>query len=82
MKYVFLYLVGDMLFYMGLKVLRDDFRYWVPIGGIVGLVVSCIARFIIKVVSDFTGCIQFRHPHEVRPREQSVSGANMSDGRI
>ena len=37
-----------------------------PLEGVVGLVVSGIIRVIVKVVVDFTGSFQFRHPYEVR----------------
>jgi hypothetical protein len=44
------------------KLARNDLIYWVPGFGF-GL--SIIARFMCKVVTDFTGLIQARHPLEL-----------------
>ena len=42
-----------------------DFIYWAPLKGYKKLVVSVLMRVMIKVITDFTGVIQFRHPSEV-----------------
>jgi hypothetical protein len=47
------------------KVLRGDFWYWIPAGGNVEIVSSIVGRLLVKVVTDFTSIVQFRHPNEV-----------------
>jgi len=64
-RYFVLYMAGDMGLYLLQKVLRGDFHYWTPIDGVVGLIVSLVARMGIKTITDFTGLIQFRHPGEL-----------------
>ena len=59
------YLLGDMAFYLLYKVARRDFTHWVPLEGVVGLVISGLIRIVIKFVVDFAAIIQFRHPYEV-----------------
>jgi len=60
-----LYIIGDMTFYLVQKVLRGDFRYWFPIDGASGLLVSLLMRVASKTMVDFTGVINFRHPNEL-----------------
>ena len=64
--YIWLYIGGDMVVYLGYKLFGGDFRYWVPIDGAPGLVVSGLVRVVIKTITDYAGIIQFRHPYEVR----------------
>jgi len=64
-RYFLIYIAGDMALYLLQKVLRGDFHYWLPIDGAVGLVLSLLARVIVKTIADFTGVIQFRHPGEL-----------------
>ena len=59
------YLLGDMAFYLMYKVVRRDFTYWLPLEGVLGLVVSVIVRVMFKLVVDFAAIIQLRHPQEV-----------------
>ena len=63
--YIWLFIGSDMLVFFGYKLLRGDFRYWVPIDGATGLVLSGVFRVLVKTVTDYTGIIQFRHPYEV-----------------
>jgi hypothetical protein len=63
--WVLLYVGADLLLYLLVKVLRGDFWYWVPVGGNAEIVVSTVMRVLIKVVTDFTSIVQFRHPNEV-----------------
>ena len=65
MNYAMIYLGGEMLFYLGVKFVRGDFRYWVPVPGAAGFAISLIARVVVKFVVDFTCCMQLRHPKEV-----------------
>ena len=57
--------VGAGVLYFIYKVVRGDLRHWVPITGLTGSAVSVALRLVIKLVVDFTGCIQFRHPYDV-----------------
>ncbi|GMI09905.1 hypothetical protein TrLO_g15291 [Triparma laevis f. longispina] len=61
LEYVLFYLLFDMGMYLVYKIVRRELTYWVP----AGLGLSVIFRVVIKVVVDFTGCIQFRHPYDV-----------------
>jgi hypothetical protein len=47
------------------KLLRDDFWYWFPAGGYTEIATSFLFRLIVKIVTDFTSLVQFRHPNEV-----------------
>jgi hypothetical protein len=53
------YLVGDFLVLVGYKALRRDVLYWPPTFGVP---LSLLTRFGIKVFTDSTSCVQFRHP--------------------
>ena len=64
-RYFLLYMAGDMALYLLLKVARLDFHYWMPIDGLLGLLVSLLVRVIVKTITDFTGVVQFRHPYEL-----------------
>jgi len=46
-------------------VARGDFHWWIPIDGALGLFVSLLLRVIVKVLTDFTGVIQFRGDGEL-----------------
>jgi hypothetical protein len=63
-----------MLIYLGIKALRRDFIYWIPLEeGLWNLVVSFLIRIVVKVVVDFTGCVHFRHPYEVSNFEEGLN---------
>jgi hypothetical protein len=64
-RWVSLYAGADLGLYLFVKVLRDDFWYWIPAGGNVEIVSSIVARVLFKVVTDFTSIAHFRHPKEV-----------------
>ena len=57
-----LFVGGEIGLYLIFKILRQDFHYW-PRGE--HLVASFFVRIIVKVIVDFTGCLQFRHPYEL-----------------
>ncbi|GMH62408.1 hypothetical protein TrST_g13776 [Triparma strigata] len=63
--YIWFYIGGDIVVYLGYKLFRGDFRYWVPIDGAPGLVVSGLIRVLVKTITDYAGIIQFRHPYEL-----------------
>jgi hypothetical protein len=60
-----LYLGIDMFIFLLVKIYRDDFIYWLPIEGFKKYPIALLMRVLIKVVTDFTGVVQFRHPNEV-----------------
>ena len=53
-KLIVAYFVVDVGLYLLLKILRDDFYYWIPVDGFVGLLVSFLIRIIIKFIADFS----------------------------
>jgi hypothetical protein len=42
------------------KLARRDAYYWLPMDGVAGVFVSFLLRFIVKIITDYTGVIQFR----------------------
>jgi hypothetical protein len=59
-------LVGEMGLYFIYKLLRSDFTYWVPAESpLLTAVISFTTRFIRKILFDFTGILQERHPYEM-----------------
>ena len=56
---------GEILLFLGWKIFRGDFLYWVQVEGFFGVVVSFVVRVIVKVIADFTGCLLLRHPYEL-----------------
>jgi hypothetical protein len=64
-RWVSLYVGADLSLYLLVKVFRGDFWYWAPFGGHAELVSSIVIRVVVKVVTDFTSIVQFRHPYEL-----------------
>jgi hypothetical protein len=64
-SYLFGLLGAEMGIYFAYKVARDDFYYWMPVDGTAGFAFSLWARFIFKVLADFTSVVQFRAPAEI-----------------
>jgi hypothetical protein len=64
-RWVAFYIGADMGLYLVVKLLRGDFWYWAPFGGNAEIVSSILMRVIVKVITDFTSIVQFRHPNEV-----------------
>ena len=67
------YMCSDMALYMTQKVARGDFHHWLPISGVAGLFVSLLMRVTVKVVTDFTGIVHFRHSGELGGAYWSVN---------
>mmetsp|Transcript_23176 Transcript_23176/g.43548 ORF Transcript_23176/g.43548 Transcript_23176/m.43548 type:complete len:1049 (-) Transcript_23176:44-3190(-) len=66
MQYLTIFFSVDMGLFLLSKLLRDDFIYWIPVDNrIFEFVLSLMMRLIIKIITDFTGCVQFRHPNEL-----------------
>jgi hypothetical protein len=64
-RWVSLFVGTDLSLYLLAKMLRGDFWYWAPVTGHAEILVSTVIRVLIKVVTDFTSIVQFRHPNEV-----------------
>jgi hypothetical protein len=56
---------AEMGIYLTSKVVRDDFYYWLPVDGVSGFLLSLYARFMVKIITDFTGVVQFRGSGEM-----------------
>eukprot|EP00520_Triparma_pacifica_P012038 CAMPEP_0118647904 /NCGR_PEP_ID=MMETSP0785-20121206/8861_1 /TAXON_ID=91992 /ORGANISM="Bolidomonas pacifica, Strain CCMP 1866" /LENGTH=65 /DNA_ID=CAMNT_0006540041 /DNA_START=1 /DNA_END=195 /DNA_ORIENTATION=+ len=65
MSWALAYIGLDLGLYLAVKMLRGDFWYWVPLGGKAEIVSSIVARVLVKIVTDFTSIVQFRHPNEL-----------------
>ena len=55
----------ELLLYFVNKVLRQDFLYWTPVDGGLGIFIAVMTRTVIKILADWTALIHFRHPNEV-----------------
>lgn len=64
-KYAIGFFSLDMLLYLAIKIVRNDFAYWIPGSGILSLVTSLTMRVVIKSIVDFTQITHFRHPYEL-----------------
>ena len=56
------YLVGDLVVMVAYKAVRRDVVSWVPR---IGVLLSLLWRFVAKVFTDSTSCVQFRHPFDL-----------------
>lgn len=64
-SWVSIYIGADMGFYLLVKIVRGDFWYFLPLGGKTEIMSSFLARVMIKIITDYTSIVQFRHPNEV-----------------
>ena len=64
-QWVLAYLASDMGLYFLYKILRRDLWHWVPLEGALSVAESVVERFLVKVIVDYTGVIQFRGPGEL-----------------
>jgi len=64
-SWAFLYIGADLGLYLLVKILIGDFWWWMPLGNKFEIVSSILARLIIKIITDFTCIVQFRHPNEL-----------------
>ena len=60
-----IYLGGDVLVFLLLKIIRGDFRYWLNLPNKVSLLASSVTRVLTKVLTDFTLVMQMRHSFEI-----------------
>jgi len=59
------FIFADLGLFILVKVIRMDFWYWVPAGGVMEIVCSTLARVMVKIITDFTSIVHFRHPYEI-----------------
>ena len=52
--YICAFLGGDMIFYLLLKLARDEFRYWIKLNGMISWVASVLLRIGMKILVDAT----------------------------
>jgi hypothetical protein len=64
-RYFAWYSAGEMGLYMLQKVSRGDFAYWIPVYGAPGFALSLLLRVSFKIVTDYTGIVQFRGAAEL-----------------
>ena len=56
------FIIGEMTVYLLFKIGRHDFVYWVRIEGPLAFLLAFFNRILIKIIVDFSGCLQMRHP--------------------
>ena len=56
---------GEILLFIGFKIMRNDFSYFPKGEGVVGVIVSFLARATVKIIVDFSGSLHHRHPLEM-----------------
>ena len=60
------FLCFDLCLFLLVKMLRNDFWYWIPSASFFSeFLLSLSLRIGAKIVTDFTSMVQFRHPQEV-----------------
>jgi hypothetical protein len=65
-KWAFSYIGIDLGLFLTIKIVRDDFIYWLPLEGFLAIAMSFFVRVVVKIVADFTSIVHLRHPNEVR----------------
>ena len=64
-KLAFMVLAAETGFYLLFKVIRRDFRYWMPLPWAVSVTISVVQRIVMKIITDYTCMIHARHPYEL-----------------
>ena len=66
-SYVAIFVSADIVFFFLFKACRagGDLRYWLRLDGALSWIATFIARFLAKVLVDFTTMVQLRHPSEL-----------------
>jgi hypothetical protein len=59
------YMVVDMALYLAVRIVRNDFRFWVKVDGALSWILSAVHRTVSKLLVDFTCILHFRHSFEV-----------------
>ena len=60
-----IYMIGEMTIFFVIRVLRRDWRYWMPFKGLLSAILSVLIRVSTKLIVDYTLMVQFRHPFEI-----------------
>eukprot|EP00518_Triparma_eleuthera_P014041 CAMPEP_0182474878 /NCGR_PEP_ID=MMETSP1319-20130603/26425_1 /TAXON_ID=172717 /ORGANISM="Bolidomonas pacifica, Strain RCC208" /LENGTH=626 /DNA_ID=CAMNT_0024675815 /DNA_START=157 /DNA_END=2033 /DNA_ORIENTATION=- len=64
--YLLAFIAIDMSLFFLFKVAHCDFLYWIPVESLLqNIGISVLMRSMFKVICDFTGVLQFRHPNEL-----------------
>jgi hypothetical protein len=72
-KYFIWYSAFDTGLYLLQKMLRKDFTYWIPVEGVELLIFSVMMRMGVKIITDYTGIVQFRGSAEMGGIYWSIS---------
>ena len=64
-RLVMAFVGGGVGAYFLFKMARGDYFYWIRMKGLVKVIGSTCARFVAKVVADYSGCLHLRHPFEM-----------------
>jgi len=64
-NYFIAYMAGDMTLYLLQKAARNDVWYWLPLDGAAGMAATFTFRVAVKVITDYTGVVQFRGSAEI-----------------
>ena len=59
-RYVMFEIALELFIYLLYKIVRSDFYYWMNIHGVIGFLIACSMRVIIKIIADFTCLLQLR----------------------
>ena len=51
------------MLFIAYKLVRGDFFFWSRLDGILAVIISLLARVLVKVIAAFTGCLHMRHPY-------------------
>ena len=64
-SYFAIYTAIDLGVFVLWKVVRRDFRYWIPIRGVIGWTVSSTLLICVKLITDYSGMIHMRNAPEM-----------------
>jgi hypothetical protein len=64
-KYVGYMIVGELALFLLYKAGTKDFLYWMNVQGYARFFLSVIERIGVKILADYTGLLQLRHPQEI-----------------
>ena len=71
-KLVAYFVGGEIVLFLLFKILRGDYFCWVQLdNGFVSLVMSFLERTLVKVITDLSGCLHFRHPYVASERSEA-----------
>ena len=60
---VIVVMICEVAMFLLYKVIRKDFRYWIPLPRGWSMILAITLRVMIKVLTDFTGMLHSRHPY-------------------